>query len=383
MSLSTKDKEKIIAALDKTLEVAQSNKFNISNNEKKLIDSFNSKIDKATSAFTNIVTCLAMKVCDNSIDVRYHRKPGEKDKSGGIMPPPPSGENDWFSGRSISEKIVAPWLEDQKFRTAKSGWQTRTFERPKPYTFDYSENIAHVQDSFFNILNLVQNKTASALNVLAYFFFLEIKEKDAKENAIAKLSRKDLNNNSIIQNLINAFQIHFQTDDSARLPVLAIYATYQTILSDIKRYHGCELLPLGNHAAADSRTGAIGDIEIINSEKNIIEGIEIKHNIPIDKIIANTARKKISDSTAERYYILTTHSSCSVVNSEVQQVIEEIQENNGCQMIVNGVLPTMKYYLRLAENPEKIVAYYSELLKVDSRVKTHHIESWTNLIDNL
>ena len=37
-------------------------------------------------------------------------------------------------------------MEKQEFHTAKSGWQTRTFERPKPYTLDYDENIKTINN---------------------------------------------------------------------------------------------------------------------------------------------------------------------------------------------------------------------------------------------
>src|SRR5438132_786576 len=98
-------------------------------------------LGRAVTAITNLTTCLISKVVEPDIDCRYHREPGDG------MPEQPGGANNYFSGRVISEKIVVPWLINKNFQTSKSGWQTRTFERPRPYLLKYPENIAYVKDT--------------------------------------------------------------------------------------------------------------------------------------------------------------------------------------------------------------------------------------------
>lgn len=83
---------------------------------------------KASSGFTNIITGLAIKMAYPEMDTRYHQVQIQEPKA--------------FNFRGVSEKTVYPWLRDNDFDGAKSGWQTRTFERPKPYTLGTSAKAA-------------------------------------------------------------------------------------------------------------------------------------------------------------------------------------------------------------------------------------------------
>jgi len=139
-------------------------------------------------------------------------------------------------------------------------------------------------------------------------------------------------------------------------------------------------MELASHEAADLRTGSIGDIEIADETGNIVEAIEVKHNIPIDTIILRKAVEKIVTSKVRRYYILTTHPSCATVDPNCVNVIRDVYKKHGCQIIINGVIPTMKYYLRLFESPAQIISIYSENLKKDRKIKNHHLDEWVKII---
>lgn len=341
---------------------------------KELIKSFSSQINSAKTAFTNIVTCLIANACDSSVDPRYHRPPNEG------MVEPPSGKT-YFSGRTISEMVIYPWLSSKGFRHAKSGWQTRTFERPRPYTMDYPENIGKVKEQFLKILNLVANGEVPSKDVLIYLFYLEIKEKERRGDTIVAMAKTRVSSDTLIQDIISCFEKHFSLPRSSRLPVLAIYATYLTVFNDIKKYNNHKLLPLSEHSASDVRTNAIGDIEIADADGDVVEAVEVKHQIEINDVIAMKAQEKIKKSKVDRYYILTTHPNCSVVSPEVEEIIKQIHTEHHCELIVNGVIPTMKYYLRLASQPQDVIKHYSTLLKEDSRVTTEHISEWTKIIE--
>ena len=99
------------------------------------LDTMNDKADSsATAAFTNLVTGIAIKVAFPNCRCSFHQIQ--------IQQPP------HFNHRGVSENIVYPFLRDQDFDGAKSGWQTRTLERPKPYILTYDENIRAVKDEF-------------------------------------------------------------------------------------------------------------------------------------------------------------------------------------------------------------------------------------------
>lgn len=322
-----------------------------------------------------MLTCLVAKACDPDIDPRFHRKPSAE------MPNPPSGNDNWFSGRSISERIIYPWMTAKGYRTAKSGWQTRTFERPRPYTLDYPENIAHVKSEFLSILDKVASQSEAAEDVLVYFFVLEEDDKRNREQLAAKLAKQTVSDDVLIVDIIDALNEHFTLRNSARLPVIAVFAIYKLLVRDVKSYTTLSLLSLSAHEASDLRTGAIGDIELADSDETVVEALEIKHRIQIDETILLRAEEKIRSSEVARYYLLTTHPNCNLSSNAQRAIVKRIYAEHGCQVIINGVLPTIKYYLRLVSNPEQFLVEYTGLLTNDAATRESHLTSWNTIFE--
>lgn len=64
----------------------------------------------------------------------------------------------------------------------------------------------------------------------------------------------------------------------------------------------------------------------------------------------------------------------------VQKIIENIKTVYDCQVIANGVMPTIRYYLRLLEDPSAIFPAYVELLKSDKSIAHEHRTAWNEVI---
>lgn len=64
----------------------------------------------------------------------------------------------------------------------------------------------------------------------------------------------------------------------------------------------------------------------------------------------------------------------------IDNEIKRISQIHGCQVIVNGVYTTLKYYLRLVKDPAEFIDRYVELLKSDETVKFQHKEVWNDII---
>jgi DNA (cytosine-5)-methyltransferase 1 len=174
---------------------------------------------------------------------------------------------------------------------------------------------------------------------------------------------------------------HFQSPNSSHLPVIAIYSIYQLLIDEVVFYSALKLRELGRHEAADLRTGSIGDIELEDSDGDVIEGSEIKHGIEIDLPIILRAKEKILKSKTKRYYILTTHHNCGIISDDVLNVSREIYNLHGAQVIINGVLPTIKYYLRMCRNPSTFINNYSNNLASQSSVTTVQLQYWDGLLE--
>ena len=80
--------------------------------------------------------------------------------------------------------------------------------------------------------------------------------------------------------------------------------------------------------------------------------------------------------------MLTTADMSNASWDEIQNRISRILQIHGCEVIVNGVYTTLKYYLRLLSNKADFIDKYVELLKSDDTIKYEHKITWNNIISN-
>lgn len=152
------------------------------------------------------------------------------------------------------------------------------------------------------------------------------------------------------------------------------------MMGQVARYDGKTLCPLESHNSADIRSGRIGDIDINNENGSAFEGVEIKHEILISRQLVADAYEKFKIYNTDRYYLLTTANMDAADWKAIDDEIKRISQIHGCQVIVNGVYSTLKYYLRLMKDPAEFIDRYVELLKIDETVKFQHRVAWNYLV---
>lgn len=193
-----------------------------------------------------------------------------------------------------------------------------------------------------------------------------------------------------IETIVNLLQRHFFHDygvaGASRLPVLGVYSMYK-IFMVIGRYNTKTLSPLKTHTTSDTKFGGIGDIEVLDEKGNFFEAIEIKHNISISPELIHYAYQKFCETSVSRYYLLTT-AEPNVDNPDtVDSLIHQIRVQHGCEVIVDGILPSLKYYLRLLSDPQLFLHVYSKNLHLDfngnTDVKEIHLRRWNELLEPL
>jgi len=167
----------------------------------------------------------------------------------------------------------------------------------------------------------------------------------------------------------------------SRLPVIVIFAIYKQLFETIRRFENKILLPLNVHTSADKH--GYGDIEIRDNHNNPFEILDIKHNIPIDRNMILDIVKKSANTTIERYYILTTYKDCFINQDEeeyINELILNIKRERGLEIIANGIVNTLKYYLCFIEDYHEFINTYTNKLVIDARssteVKDSHIQAW-------
>lgn len=336
----------------------------------------NAETQKAVLGVT--LTSIVYKVYEPSQDIRKHQE---------------SMENG-YSGRTFDTKYVTPFLKSKfpHFAMAESAWLTRSLEQPHPYNLDFPGKIRNtsLKSAFLNTLNRVQTDSKLAPKILVALMALMF-EASAKDNAL--FANVQVTSGLTIAKIIDAVSQHIRYDygkgivGTARIPVLAIYTVYNLLMPDVKRYSGKILAPLESHTSPDSRSKSLGDIEVKNANGSCFEAIEIKHMKPITVDMVGVAYRKIKNTDVDRYYLLTTSEPNLDDYDAVMQEIEKYKKVHPCQIIVNGIIPSLKYYLRLISNPQGFVDEYTKWLEFEfhraSGIKREHLRVWKEIRQNV
>ena len=350
-------KEKLLEIYKKSFDVSDIK--NISKEDKQYLENIILNIDKNKGVYTVLITLLVHKLIEQKQDIRFFQN---KMKKG-------------FSARTIDTKYITPTLKELKLPSmAESGWLTRSLEQPYPYTLKYEGEISgkDMKKSFLKIIDSFQKNFLIAESFLRLILNGAISSRDKNHIAIKKISNGDeLPISTIIYLLEEHFTENYKTHGGSKLPVLAFYAMYKVLIIELGRYKNCKLLPLGSHTASDRTSKSSGDIEIAKNGK-IFESVEIKLDKQVDITIVRIAYEKVVRFDLVRYYILSYTGISKDDKENINKLILEIKKKHGCQLIVNGLLHTLRYYLRLISDSKIFFNNYIELVKKDSELKPIH-----------
>jgi DNA (cytosine-5)-methyltransferase 1 len=189
--------------------------------------------------------------------------------------------------------------------------------------------------------------------------------------------------NELADLLDKHFNGSYKAEGASRLPVLAIYAAYQCLINEAKRFEYKTLLPMESHTSSDKSSGRIGDIDILDEKQRAFEAVEVKHGIAVTLQLVQDAYTKFQTTPVERYYILSTAYPDKDEYAKIETEIQRIKNVHGCQLIVNGIMPTLKYYLRLLTDTFEFIENYVNLLETDQALKFEHKERWNKLISEM
>ena len=366
-------------------ESADAPDFKLSELQQKWVETIVEKAESHKAVLAVVITSLAKKIETPTQDVRYHKTEL------------PNG----YSGRGFDTQYVTPFMQEkfQRLAMKESGWLTRSLEQVHAFTLDFPGKIRSkfVKEAFLEILNdIEENRTDPERYLYAIFASLINLMERSKvdlgllEAASANLDQTQQTDTVTIENIVNLLKYHFSYNyrvaGASRLPVLAVYSAYEMLMT-LERYEGKTLPPLKSHTTSDIKSGGIGDIEVLEKNGNFFEAVEIKHNIPISLAIVSNAYQKFAETPVRRYYLLTTAEPNVDDPRTVDQLVQQIRRQHGCEVIVNGILPSLKYYLRLLSNPKLFLDCYSKNLQLDFQqntdVKEIHLRYWNELLGSL
>lgn len=332
----------------------------------KYITEIGANCQKKKGLYTVLTTLLYYKVLHPSQDIRYHQDRFEKG----------------FSGRSFDTNNVTPILKKLGLPAmAESGWLTRSLEQPYPYDMNYNGSIGSLKLSFLKTLEYVEQNPSQAFNMLRILLH---KVDEVSKASVVEIVPLENPENLTIDRIISALSEHFMskynTHNGAKLPVLAFYSIYLSLVKELKRYEDCNLAELSSLTACDKTNKASGDIEIFKNG-NVFESIEIKLDKKITAQIIRVVETKIYKWNPQRYYVLSVDGIESSDKTEIEEIVSSVLNNHGCQIIINGLIPTLKYYLRLVENLNDFIKNYSMIVQKDNELQKIHKEKWSELIN--
>lgn len=363
--------------LAKAYEVAQNlDVSTVSNLIKQDVDVLIDKIDSNKSLVSALVTSLVKKIYEPKQDIRLHRTDFENG----------------YSARVLDTQVTSPFFKDNfpKYANKESSFLTLATRERIKWTKDEGDNLKirdrKLKACFLNIFEQIEEKQANPTAYLQYIF--------AKLIALSKIEQALFESTNLqtenletlnIHLIIKMLQEHFDTKQSSRLPVVAIYAIYEILLPKFERYKDKKLVILQVHTSSDKH--GFGDIEIYTTDNQPFEIVEIKHNIPIDKYLIFDIAKKTQHIKIDRYYILTTFFggfASAESEKEVTEYILELKKTQGIDIIANGIITTLKYYLRFIDNYQEFIDVYTQNLIKDAKnsteIKNFHLEKWAEIL---
>lgn len=323
--------------------------------------------EQAKAVLSVLITSLVYKILHPEQDVRKHQVSIE----GG------------YSGRTFDSKFITPFMKACKFPAmSDSGWLTRALEQKVPYDKNYSGAISpkELKPVFLELLNNIENG-ANIESYLIYLFQGLIIKRNTQTIDLAKPTMLPI---YVILDLLDKhFNSPYKAEGVSRLPVIALYAAYQCLINEVKRFENKKLLEIESHTSSDKSSGRIGDIEIMDEKNRSFEAVEVKFGIPITLQLVQDAYAKFQTTPVSRYYILSTVAPNKSEIIKIETEIQRIKNVHGCQVIVNGINPTLKYYLRLLNDTFEFIENYVNLLEDDKALKFEHKAQWNKLISEM
>ena len=337
---------------------------NLPDEIKKALNVIIANSESSKGVLTVVFTSAVYKCLHTEQDIRRHQ----------------SSIENGYSGRTFDSHYITPFLKQNRFPSmGESGWLTRSLEQKVPYDEKYTGAIKPeaLKTAFIESIKQIEI-SGKQEEIVDYLLQCLIIQRDKKQIDIA--TPQNLTISSIIGLLDKHFHAKYNSFGASRLPVLALYAIYEAVTKQSARYKDKQLLPLESHTSADARSGRHGDIDVVNADGSAFEAVEVKFNIEVSYNIVVTAKEKIQTSRLDRYYILSTLPIADGDKENIEEEVEQIRNTHGCQLIINGVLPTIKYYLRLLDTPKLFVENYAKLLSQDTSIKFEHKQMWNTLV---
>jgi DNA (cytosine-5)-methyltransferase 1 len=182
---------------------------------------------------------------------------------------------------------------------------------------------------------------------------------------------------------------HFTSDSEgvSLLPALVTYSIYQCLIEESIRFKNKQVSL--RYTANRSRQDSIEDLVTIENNGKPFEVIVVRNRRSITAQVIKSNFSRFENTEIRHFYFLTTAKPYVRPNERVkiQDLVHRLETERNCEICIDGVLPTIKYYLRVLRDPTFFWQRYLDNQKSVSLALTDpnktHLKRWQSILANI
>ncbi len=179
------------------------------------------------------------------------------------------------------------------------------------------------------------------VEIIRWLVVIKDEREHRLESLFASLKASQSDSGLPAESIVNLVQQHLALPRSSRLPVLVVAAAYGAA----QNYLGERCLPLQGHTAADSQTGALGDVQIaLKDENDVVTVYEMKAKRVTQDDIEISARKIASAGVSIQNYIFIT---TDAVDDSVKDYAGRMHSVTGIEFVILDCMGFLRHFLHL------------------------------------
>lgn len=288
------------------------------------------------SAVRVLISCCLAKVHNSTFDIR--------------KPYTEIGDSDCFSGRTYDEQYITAFIHKNNLPCNNTtafltpAWRNRNETLTRNLRIAGKPPLLYAK--ILELLDAVYTNHISAEDILAETIRLLILLRNERQNRInaltEALSKTKEGMPLSSESIIKLIEQHISLPHTSRLPVLLITAAYRAAQSLLQE----KVLDLQSHNAVDTKTGALGDVEItLINDAQVITVYEMKDKKITREDIEIALQKIVSiNNTLDNYIFITTKE----IDLEVKNyALSLYEETGGIEFALLDCIGFVRHYLHL------------------------------------
>ncbi|MBS1791581.1 MAG: DNA methyltransferase [Acidobacteria bacterium] len=298
-----------------------------------------------------LMACLLAKLSNPSFDLR--------------KPYTEIGGKGTYSGRYFDEMYIAPFAFKYKLPVnPTTSFLTPAFRTNKSLIAPGVELIGRPKQLYEKAVKLITAAHKGSIRpdfllmeILRWLIIVREERAQRIETLFASLKAVQTELFLPAESIVTLIQQHLALPKSSRLPVLVVAAAYQAARNRL----GEQALPLQGHNAADSQTGALGDVQIVlRDENDVMTVYEMKAKRVLREDLEIAVQKLVLASRRVDNYIFITTDR---IDESVKEFAATLHGKIGVEFVVLDCIGFLRHFLHL---------FY--------RVRMDFIEAYQNLL---